>query len=288
MDRPEEINVVRDAEAREKAQDPLFERDPSPAASRPTGRNDRPSLVRLLSLRDDTAQPLYQQIEEQLSGLIEDGILPVGTTLPAERQLSKSLGVSRATVQRSYRALHNRKLLGAHGRLGSIVQHPGSRLYTGMDRLKGFTEEMRELGREPSSVILEQTAATNRSIASIFSLPSNAAFLKLVRIRSGDGVPLSHEKAWYSLTAAPALLHADLSRSVYAFLDERCGLRLTHCEQTIEAATPTPEECEIFGFSQPEPCLLIKRCSYAGKQMIEYVEGVFRGDAYTYRLKLKA
>src|SRR3712207_3357090 len=64
------------------------------------------------------------------------------------------------------------------------------RLHPGMDRLKGFTEEMRELGKTPSSRILEQTIVRDRSIASLFGLPSSAPFLKLVRVRCGDKIPL--------------------------------------------------------------------------------------------------
>jgi GntR family transcriptional regulator len=83
-----------------------------------------------------------------------------------------------------------------------------------------------------------------------------------VRVRLGDGVPLTYEVAWYSLSAAPDLAHADLSGSVYALLAERCGQPLTYCDQTIEAVTPDEPECEIFGFTEPIPCLLIKRRSY--------------------------
>ena len=50
---------------------------------------------------------------------------------------------------------------------------------------------------------------------------------------------------------------------------------------------PTRQEREVFGFDDPVPCLLIKRHSYAGdRQMVEYVEGLFRGDLYRYRLSL--
>jgi GntR family transcriptional regulator len=39
--------------------------------------------------------------------------------------------------------------------------------------------------------------------------------------------------------------------------------------------------------TQPLPCLLIKRRSYThGEVMMEYVEGLFRGDTYSYRLRL--
>jgi GntR family transcriptional regulator len=231
--------------------------------------------------------PLYQQLEQQLEALIKGGTLPAGTVLPAERQLAESLGLSRATVQRAYNTLRQHKLVAAQGRHGFLVQDTDPKLHPGMDRLKGFTEEMRLLGKSASSRILERTVVSDRSIASIFGMPSPAPFLKLVRVRYGDDVPLSREVAWYNLTEAPALEHSDLSGSVYAFLAERCGTPLIYAEQTVEATTPTSEECEIFGFSQPVPCLLIKRRSYTnGNVMMEYVEGLFRGDAYSYRLRL--
>ncbi len=249
--------------------------------------NDRPSFLDTLELRDDTAKPLYQQLEQQLSALIENGSIAPGTTLPAERQLAEKLGVSRVTVQRSYDALRQRKLLSAHGRLGSIVRENPHYLHPGMDRLKGFTEEMRELGRTATSKILQQKVVKDRSIASIFGLPSTTKILKLERVRYGDGIPLSHETAWYNVAAAPGLLKGDLSRSVYARLAE-CGKPLLYCQQAIEAASPSRQECKIFGFSEPAPCLLIKRRSYGhDEQILEYVEGLFRGDLYTYRLKLK-
>ncbi|MGF9764381.1 GntR family transcriptional regulator [Microvirga sp. 0TCS3.31] len=246
-------------------------------------------LTDLVRLRSDTAMPLYQQLEQQLENLIRDGTLPAGTVLPAERQLAESLGLSRATVQRAYHTLRQRDLVTAQGRLGFLIQGSSPRLHPGMDRLKGFTEEMRLLGKVPSSRILERKVVSDRSIASIFGLPSPARFLKLVRVRYGDGVPLSREVAWYNLSAAPDLEHGDLSGSVYAFLAERCGMPLIYCDQTVEATMANEEECEIFGFAQPIPCLLIKRRSYThGEVMMEYVEGLFRGDTYSYRLRLGA
>jgi GntR family transcriptional regulator len=248
---------------------------------------DRPSIMTYLRLRDDTAMPLYQQLEEQLLALIETGILSVGTILPAERQLAESLGVSRVTIQRAYIALRQRQLLISQGRKGFVVRGVGDQIRPGMDRLKGFTEEMRELGKVPSSKILDRRVVQDRSISSIFGLPSTAPLLRLTRVRCGDDIPMSREIAWYNLAAAPALEEANLSGSVYACLAEKCGARLVKCEQTIEATTPTQQECELFAFDEPVPCLLIKRHSFAGDgQMIEYVEGLFRGDMYSYRLKL--
>ncbi|WP_019904234.1 GntR family transcriptional regulator [Methylobacterium sp. 77] len=231
---------------------------------------------------------MYRQLEHQFRAMIVDGTLAPGTTLPAERKLALDLGVSRKTVQQGYDALRIQGLVSAHGRHGYLVEDGFRRVEPGMERLKGFTQEMHELGRVASSRVLEQSVGEDRSIASIFGLASAARFLRLVRVRMGDGMPLSVEKAWYDLGAAPDLAEGDLSGSIYARLVE-CGAPLVDCEQTIEAASPETQECAIFGFSVPLPCLLIKRRSYGRDgRMIEYVEGLFRGDAYAYRLRLRS
>lgn len=243
-------------------------------------------MQHLIRLDHDTTRPLYLQLEEQISEMITSGQITGGTRLPPERQLAEFLGVSRSTVQQSYTLLRERRMIVGQGRQGSIVPEEAVRLKPGMDRLRGFTQEMAELGRVPSTRVLEHRIVTDRSVASLFGLPSTARFLYLVRVRLGDDVPLSRETAWYSLDAAPFLEQADLEGSIYAQLAAE-GLIPAHCDQTIEATPPTPSETEIFGFEDTTPCLLIKRRTYLRDgPMVEYVEGVFRGDTYIYRLRL--
>lgn len=245
------------------------------------------SLHEMISLRRDAPEPLYLQLERQITELMSRQLLAAGSTLPPERQLAESLGVSRTTVQNSYNALRARKLLSGEGRRGSVVQPlENAGLAPMMDRLKGFTEEMTEMGRVPTARVVECGARSDRSIASLFGLHSSARFLRLVRVRYGDETPMTIESAWYNLSAAPQLATADPHGSMYKQLAE-AGLHLSHCEQSIEATMASPEESEIFGFTAPQPCLLIKRRTYAvDGEMIEYVEGLFRGDCYAYRLRL--
>jgi len=65
-------------------------------------------------------------------------------------------------------------------------------------------------------------------------------------------------------------------------------VKLSWAEQSIEAVMSSDEESRVFDFRQSSPCLLLKRKSYSQQQqLVEYVEGTFRGDAYTYRIKLE-
>lgn len=226
-------------------------------------------------------------MSRQITAMAESGELAKGTSLPSERVLAEALNLSRTTVKHAYALLNEQGLVSRHGRLGTVIGTPPLR--PAMDRLKGFTEEMRQLGLKPSSRILEQRVVTDRAIASIFQRSSNAPFLKLVRVRSGDGKPLSREVAWYDLTALPELAQQDLSESVYRTIQSKCGVILQNCEQSIEAVLSSPEENKVFGYAAATPCLLIKRHTYdTGGRVIEYVEGLFRGDAYAYRMTLQA
>ncbi|KFB70186.1 GntR family transcriptional regulator [Candidatus Accumulibacter vicinus] len=246
------------------------------------------ALAERLRPNPGNSQPYYQQILQQLTGLIDSGELAEGANLPPERVLADLLAVSRTTVKRCYDALRETHKLASFGRGGTVVRGT-PRVSPEMGRLKGFSEEMRELGMTPSTRLLERVVIQDRTLASMFGRPSSARFLKLVRLRLGDEQPMSYETAWYDLGLAPDLENWDTNGSAYAFLRDPCGIVLADADQSIEAVLSSEVESEVFGFSAPAPCLLLKRRTYSShRKLVEYVEGLFRGDAYAYRLKLRA
>ena len=233
------------------------------------------------------SEPYYGQLVRQIKAQIAQGALKTGDSLPSERVLAEQLNISRTAVKMCYEALKSEQAMTSHGRAGVRIQVPAQAVAPQMGRLKGFTEEMRELGMTASTRLLEREVVQDRTIASIFGRASSSRFLKLVRIRFGDDVPMTRECAWYDLTLAPEMLEWQEQQSTYQFLNQRCGIRLAKAEQSIEAILSSAQEQECFGFQAPQPCLLLKRKTYtAGHQLAEYVEGTFRGDAYVYRVQL--
>lgn len=241
-----------------------------------------------LRLDHHSSQPYYEQLLKQISALIDAGVLADGDSLPAERVLADVLRVSRTPVKRCYDALREAQKLSTHGRGGTVVRGV-PRISPEMGRLKGFSEEMRELGMTASTRVLHRSVTQDRTMASMFGRPSTARFLKLIRLRLADDQPMSREVAWFDLTLAPELEDWDTRGSAYTFVHEQCGLQLAYAEQSIEAVLSAESETKVFGFDEPAPCLLLKRRTYTSqRQLIEYVEGTFRGDAYAYRLTLRA
>lgn len=245
-----------------------------------------PPFIAALAPDRSLSEPSYQQLLHKIIDGIKSGDIADGQSLPSERAMAEALKLSRVTVRHAYNKLRAMDYLVTRGRAGVAAKTP-PQLTPKLGKLKGFTEEMHELGMEPSTQLLEHGIVTDRTIASIFGRPSTARFLRLVRLRLGDGVPLSREMAWYDLSSAPDLEEWDAQGSAYQFLTARSGIALSHGEQTIEAVMSSEEESQVFNFSEPHPCLLMKRKTFASSgQIVEYVEGTFRGDAYAYRVTL--
>jgi GntR family transcriptional regulator len=219
--------------------------------------------------------------------MILSGELADGFSLPSERTLAEALNISRTTVRRCYDDLRAQDRISTHGRAGVRIKSPPC-ISPKMGKLKGFTEEMQELGMEASTKLLQREIVCDRTISSIFGRPSTASFLRLVRLRLGNGIPMTRECAWFDLTMAPELADWDVNGSAYEYLQTHCGITLSRAEQSIEAVMSDQEESMAFGFQTPGPCLLLKRKTYSTQNdVVEYVEGTFRGDAYAYRINLQ-
>ena len=63
----------------------------------------------------------WRQVRDQLMQLVRTGALPVGSRLPAIRQLAGDLGLAAGTVARVYRELETAGVLRTARRAGTVV-----------------------------------------------------------------------------------------------------------------------------------------------------------------------
>ena len=77
-----------------------------------------------------SVESMTKQLTDQLGSLISSGGLAVGSLLPSERTLAKSLGVARNVVRGSYDYLEKAGVLQREGRKGRRVRSATSRKKT--------------------------------------------------------------------------------------------------------------------------------------------------------------
>ena len=77
-----------------------------------------------------SVESMTKQLTDQLGSLISSGALAVGSLLPSERTLAKSLGVARNVVRGSYDYLEKAGVLQREGRKGRRVRSATSRKRT--------------------------------------------------------------------------------------------------------------------------------------------------------------
>lgn len=79
-----------------------------------------------IQINENSAAPLYHQIESQLRSLIVSGQIEEGTLLPSIREFAGALNCSVITVRRVYQDLENEGLLRTRQGTGTFVAKVGT------------------------------------------------------------------------------------------------------------------------------------------------------------------
>jgi GntR family transcriptional regulator len=238
-----------------------------------------------VQLRPDSTVPLYVQLKTILASQISRGELRPHEKLPSERQLCRSLGISRMTVRHALSAL-------AHG--GLVYTQPGKGIFVADPRLSldvqvslaGWSEDIVRSGATPSSILLEACLCrATPEQAKALHVTEEEELVRVERLRMVDKVPLALQTAYLPHLLCPGLLQYDLAtQSLVRILGKEYGLHLARAEETVRAVLANPEERELLGLSERAPVLSTERTTYLDTgEVIEFSQGVFCGEWY--RLK---
>lgn len=80
----------------------------------------------LLRVDAAAAEPLYQQIRDQVVAGIATGELEPGQALPSVRALASDLGINLHTVNKAYAVLRDEGYVRMRGRAGAVIADPAA------------------------------------------------------------------------------------------------------------------------------------------------------------------
>lgn len=200
--------------------------------------------------------PRYYEIEQSLR--VRIARLHTDAPLPSDAQLCEEFGVSRMTARNAVQRLVQEGLAYRIPGRGTFVADAQSHRHA--SKLVGFSDEMRRLGRVPSSRLLARgRRVADDAEARRLSLPEGGEVVELRRVRLADGTPIAVETAILPARAAAAVLEADLERgSLHAAL-VASGLVPSKGRGTIESEPATAEDARVLQVRKGAPLLVERR-----------------------------
>ena len=107
----------------------------------------------ILTVDPRSAVPPYEQIRQQVVGLVASGGLRAGTRLPTVRALAGNLGLAVNTVAHAYRTLEQDGVVETRGRKGTFVAARDAVEGQAQQAAAAYADAARRLGLDPAEAV---------------------------------------------------------------------------------------------------------------------------------------
>ncbi|SHK07818.1 GntR family transcriptional regulator [Paramaledivibacter caminithermalis] len=231
--------------------------------------------------------PLYYQLMDIIIEDIESGKYKENDKLPSERELCEIYDISRATVRQTIRELEKE---------GYIYKQHGKGTFVSPERFKqdllkfySFTEEMKKIGKIPSSKVLDfEIIQSDEKIAVKMEIGIGEKIYKFTRLRLADGKPIMLETSYIPYNRFEGISRNDLEEeAMYDIFTKRYNTVFTKAEESFQPVSTREDEAVLLKNQPGSPSMMIERITYEGDKIIEYTVGIARGDRFKYRVVLE-
>ncbi len=230
--------------------------------------------------------PLYLQLMQEIIKKIDNGFYKENDKLPSERELCSMYNLSRITVRQALQELEREGYINKVHGVGTFIAP--KRYDQPLVKLYSFTEEMKKIGKNPSTKVIEFTTLTiDEHLAKKMNLLPNEEVYKIIRLRLADNEPLIYETTYLPKQKFPNLSANDLvTRPMYTVFYEDYRIEVTRAVETFSATVVREDESKYLEVNANQPAMLITRHAYFKDQLIEFTVSVARGEKFKYIVEL--
>lgn len=204
----------------------------------------------------------------------------------SERELTQVYGVSRITVRLALQELEKRGLVyKKHGK-GTYVSEI-SNSAVDLSQAYSFTEQMRRIGKIPSTKILSfSTILVTDFIAQQLQVSLGDQVFELERLRLADGIPMMLERTYVPVEIFPQLSKERLEElPLYEIFFEDYGQQIRLAEEEFYASIALDNEANLLRIPNSSPVLHLIRKTYNDRnRLIEFTFSIARGDQFRYKV----
>ena len=230
--------------------------------------------------------PKYFQIAQRVLDSIRGGDIAPGAQIPSENQIMESYDVSNTTARKVHQELDRTGWVVRIKGKGTFVRD--SRVDRSATRILGFTKNMLEAGRKPSTRLISAKLRNREHHLDIgvrrYTL--QAPMCEITRLRLADRVPVMREKRYISTELCPGIEKKDLEQSLYDIYEQEYGLQLDQVDQRLSAIVIDNKDGKFPGISGQPPGFLVEGVTFCAKELIlELEESIYRGDMYRFSVR---
>ncbi|MFE8699248.1 trehalose operon repressor [Cytobacillus sp. FJAT-54145] len=222
---------------------------------------------------------IYNEIVEQ----IEAGILEPNSLLPSENDLKDRYNTSRETIRKALNLLSQKGYIQKIRGKGSVVIDIDKFDFP-VSGLVSFKELAQKMGNKPKTVVNELSLITpDQEIKQQLNLAKKDLVWKVVRTRVINGKKIILDKDYFNKKLVPELTIEICENSIYEYLEDELGLKISFAKKEITVEQPTEEDKNLLDLEGFQTIVIIKNYVYLDDAtLFQYTESRHRPDKFKF------
>lgn len=239
-----------------------------------------------MSIKSDSRH-LYLQVIDWIKRNIENGIYKEKEKLPSEFQLSKDLGVSRATLREAIRILEEDNILVRRHGVGTFVNSRPI-FSSGIEELYSIHQMIEQSGKKADSQYLStEIIIPTEDEREKFAPKEIHSLIKIERVRTADGNPVV-----FCIEKVPEefmpLEHVFKEDSLFTLMEKYANKRIAYAVTYIEPISYHDRIFDILNCEPEQSLLLLKQMHYTeDNEAVLYSANYFRPDVFSFHVLRK-
>lgn len=233
---------------------------------------------------------LHGRLAEDFIQRIRSGLWPVGTSLPAENDLCRQVGVSRHTLRHALKTLQERGFIDRHqGAVSKVISCTQPRVFS-----QDFNS-LREILRYPPNTYrenkFERYVECDAALQSTLKAPIGSAWYQIGAVRRDEQSKLA--LAWtdiYILNKFSRVvkLKSHAREMVFEQIERHFGVNIDRAEIEVTASALSKEQVQLLDAPAGSPCLVIVRRYFDSKgEPFEVTVTRHPENRFTFNMELK-
>lgn len=225
----------------------------------------------------------FLTIYENLVERIQSGNIKPNTKLPSENELVEQYGTSRETVRKALNLLSQNGYIQKIKGKGSFTLDVGKYDFP-VSGLVSFKELAEKMGKPWKTIVCElDLEKPDPYIQKQLNINGKDSVWKIARARELENERIILDKDYVLQSVVPTLSKEICEGSLFAYLEEELGLKISFAKKEISVDEPTEEDYRYLDLKDYKHIVVVKNYIYLeDASLFQYTESRHRLDKFRF------